>query len=268
MSARNSVPAIDTGPILKVKKARPLGRRIARIALRGLGAIVLLLVLVVAFLHTPWGKSVVRGRIEKALAKKVNGSVRVGGLDYGFLFSSVSLSGIEIRDASGTKAISVDSIDLALDRGALVHKEIVLDNLAIAGLDVHVTKRADGTSNLTGLFKPSPARKPLGHVQVRHLSVAGAATLTKPDGRVIEVRDLRLAGSIDARPAAKETAATLDSIYASSRLSFFSVTRKSIISRTAILVASVRSSLIPIVIKAVGVSARGQRSFMSLRTTN
>ncbi len=218
MSARNSVPAIDTGPLLKVKppKARrSLSRRIARIALRGFGAIVMLLVLVVAFLHTPWGKSVVRGRIEKALAKKINGSVRVGGLDYGFLFSSVSLSGIEIRDASGNKAISVDSIDLALDRGALVHKEIVLDSLAIAGVNVRVTKRADGTSNLTGLFKPSPARKPLGHVQVRHLTVAGAATVTKPDGRVIEVRDLRVAGSIDAHPAAKETAATLDQIAAS-----------------------------------------------------
>lgn len=202
MSARNSVPAIDTGPILRARPRRSLGRRIARVALRGFGVIVALVVLAVAFVHTPWGKDLVRSRIEATLGKKVNGTVRVGGLDYGFLFSSISLSQIEILDATGAKALAVGSVDVALDRGALLDKEIIVDTLAIADLDVRAP-------NLKGLFKPSPARKPLSHVAVRHFTISGSATLTNAD-----VRDLRIAGSIDARPAAKETVAVIDHLAA------------------------------------------------------
>ena len=58
------------------------------------------------------------------------------------------------------------------------------------------------------------------------------------------------------------------SAYASSRLigTAFCVARKLTVSRTAIFIASFRSSSKPIRMKCVGVSARGQSSFMSLRT--
>lgn len=212
MSARNSVPAIDTGAIRKVSRPSAL-RRVAKVTGYVLGSIVMLVVLAVTFLHTPWGKSFVRGRVEKALAKKINGSVTVGSLDYGFLFGTVSLGNVEIRDASGGKAIAVHQVHLALDRGALLSKEIVLDELAITDLDVHLVKRADGTSNLTGLFKPSPAQKPMKHVQIKQLSLSGAATITKP-GKTITVKDLWIAGRADLHPAAKQTALSLDKVSA------------------------------------------------------
>src|SRR5882762_6196983 len=52
-----------------------------------------------------------------------------------------------------------------------------------------------------------------------------------------------------------KSAATLDSMYASSRDRCLSVIRKSIISRTANFVASFKSSCSPMVINCVGVSA-------------
>ena len=63
------------------------------------------------------------------------------------------------------------------------------------GLEVDLVKHADGTSNLTGLFKPSD-RKPMKHVEIGKLTVSGSATITKADGRVgygpaDELRDLQ-----------------------------------------------------------------------------
>ncbi|MEO8702200.1 MAG: translocation/assembly module TamB domain-containing protein [Kofleriaceae bacterium] len=185
------------------KRKRSLSRRILRIVGRLVAVVVVLVVVLVIFLHTPWGKSFVRGRIEAKLGAAVNGTVTIGSLDYGFLFKTIELGNVEIRDASGKPAIAVGSIAVELDRGSLLDKKPLIPELAITGLAVTVVQNADGTSNLTGLFKPSD-RKPLAQLRITKLAVAGTATITKPDGTVIEVRDLAVAGNVDARPAAKE----------------------------------------------------------------
>ena len=188
---------------VRAKPPRPLWRRIVRIASRLLGAIVLLVVLAIAFLHTSWGKSVVRGRIESKLAAAVNGEVKLGSLDYSFMFGEIELGGLEIRDASGAPAISIAAITVDLDRSSVLDGAPVIDDLKIDGLEVSVVQTADGRSNLTGLFKPSD-RKPLKQIRVARLAVSGTATLTRPDGTTIAVHELGLAGSLDARPAANE----------------------------------------------------------------
>lgn len=182
-----------TTPVTTVKRSLP--RRILRWVLRGLAGVIVLLVLAIAFLHTSWGKNVVRGVVEKRLAAKVNGSVRVGSLDYGFLFSSLSIGDIEIRNVASQPALAIAKVDLVIERSALLHKEIILDELTVTGLDAR-------SPALKGLFKKSNS-KPLGHVQIKRLAVTGKATITKPDGSVIAVDGLDLAGSVDARPSAQ-----------------------------------------------------------------
>lgn len=193
-----AVPS-DTAPVRKMK--RPLWRRVLRVMGFVTGGLVLLVALALGFLHTPWGKDVVRGIAEKRIAAKVNGSVSIGSLDYGFMFSNLSIGDLEIRDAKQQPAVKIASIDLVLDRGALLDKEIVLDELTIAGLDVQ-------SPNVKGLAKKSNS-KPLSHVQIKRLAIAGQVTITKPDGSVIAVRDLSVTGAIDARPAAKTLALEL-----------------------------------------------------------
>jgi len=210
---RKSVPMIDTG-LIEVPRTKPRGwRRAVRIVGKLAGGLVAIVVALVIFLHTPWGKSFVRGRIEHKLGAMVNGSVSLGELDYGFMFGSVELGKLEIRDAEDHPAIKIDRIALDVDRGALLGGAVKLDELAISGLDVDVIKHADGTSNLTGLFKKSE-RKPMKQLAIGKLSVSGAATITKADGSVIAVRDLGIAGKIDARPAAQELDAAIDTIAA------------------------------------------------------
>ncbi|HEY8143952.1 MAG TPA: hypothetical protein VIG06_14805, partial [Kofleriaceae bacterium] len=62
-------------------------RRIARWTGIGLGSLLLLVILALAFLQTRWGNELVRSRIEKALAGKLDGgSVSLGSIDHSFLF--------------------------------------------------------------------------------------------------------------------------------------------------------------------------------------
>jgi hypothetical protein len=192
---------------------RPLWRRIARIAAIALASIVALAVIGLVFLQTSWGKSFVRGRIEQKLAAKINGSVRVGSIDYSFLFGEIRIGNVQIRDAAGQPAIAVGSIAVELDRTSLIGGSPVIDDLDIRGLDVSVVQTADGRSNLSGLFKKSTG-KPIERIRVSRVAVAGAARIIKPDGTVISVDNLSLGGTVDARPAAKEVDAALSQIAA------------------------------------------------------
>ena len=193
---------------MSARRRRSLPRRIARIAGITLASLVGLVVLALVFLQTPWGKSFVRGRIEAKLAAAVNGQVSLGSIDYSFLFHDIELGDLKISDAQGRPALGVRAVRVALDRGSLVAGTPVIEKLAIEGLDVQLVKSADGRSNLTGLMKPSK-RKPLASIRVEQLSVTAGATITKPDGSTIVVRDLHVAGTLAARPVAKEVELSL-----------------------------------------------------------
>lgn len=200
-----TAPLHTAAPVTGVhaRPRRPLRRRILRGIGFALGGLVLLVVLVLAFLQTPWGKSIVRGIVADKLAGKINGTVKLGSIDYSFLFHDIELGGIEIRDAAGQPAAKVASLAVTIDRGSLIKGSPVIDRLAIRGLDVNVVQHADGTTNLDTLAKPAGGA-PLDRIRVRAIDVAGAATITKPDGTIVAVTDLAVHGSLDARPARKE----------------------------------------------------------------
>jgi hypothetical protein len=194
------------------KSKRPW-RRVVRGLAIFLGVVVTLAVLLVAFLHTPWGKSIVRGRVEAKLAARVNGAVHVGAIDYTFMFGDITLRDVEIRDASGRRAIAFESLAVDLDRASLLDKAPLLYSVELRGLDVAVVKSADGRSNLTGLFKPSKGNS-LARIRVAQLSIDGKASLTKADGTAIAIDRIAVAGSVDARPLAKELDAALRGVSA------------------------------------------------------
>ncbi|MDX2090612.1 MAG: translocation/assembly module TamB domain-containing protein [Kofleriaceae bacterium] len=182
---------------------RPLWRRILRGLAITLVSLVVLVLLALGFLQTSWGKNIVRGRIEARLAAMVNGKVSLGSVDYSFLFHDIQLGDLRIEDAQGTPTLGLASLRVALDRGSLIEGKPVIEQLAVAGLDVSLVKSAGGGSNLKGLFKPSN-RKPLASIRVDQITVSGSATIINPNGTTIAVRDLKLAGSLAARPVAKE----------------------------------------------------------------
>lgn len=192
---------------------RPLWRRIARVIAWVLGVVVMLAVLAIVFLHTPWGKRLVRGRIEARLARTFTGGATLGSLDYGFLFSHVELGDLAINDPTGKPAITIKAIHATLDRGSLFAGAPVIEELEVEGLDVQIIEGADGRTNLAGLLSVSD-RKPLASITVRALSIAGTATLTKADGTVVTVTDVSLTGTGTARPMAKELDVALGPAFA------------------------------------------------------
>ncbi|HEY4177933.1 MAG TPA: translocation/assembly module TamB domain-containing protein [Kofleriaceae bacterium] len=169
---------------------------------RFLAALILLVLLAVAFLHTPWGKSFVRGRIEAKLAVPFEGRATIGGLDYGFLFSSVELQNVVILDRAGRTAVSVASINAAIDRSSVLSGAPVIESLAVDGLALTVIEDEHGVANLVGIATPSTTpSKPLASIAVQNISVHGTASITKADGTHVDLTDLAVTGSLTARPA-------------------------------------------------------------------
>jgi hypothetical protein len=174
-------------------------RRVLRIVGKLLLGLVVLVVLGFVFIHTPWGKSVVRGFVESKLADKVTGKVTVGSIDYSLLFRSIELHDVEIRDGADRPAITVAVITADLDRGSLLHGAPVVDDLVVDGVSATIIQNADGTTNLTGLARPS-SEPPPASIEIIKMSVRGAVHVTRADGTTIEVTDLALAGRIAAKP--------------------------------------------------------------------
>ena len=183
-------------------------KRVLRWALRVVLALIALVVILVALLHTPWGKSFVRGRIEAKLAAAVDGSVHLGGVDYGFLFSHIELKDLEIRDRNGKQAIAIGSLHVVANRRSLLRGAPEISDLAIDGVVVTMSQGADGRSSLAGLFKPSGSPPPAS-IHVAKLHVTGAATIARPDGTTFTITDLSIDGAASARPAAQIVDATL-----------------------------------------------------------
>ncbi|MEO6775448.1 MAG: translocation/assembly module TamB domain-containing protein [Kofleriaceae bacterium] len=174
-------------------------KRVLRWVLRGVLALVALVVILVAFLHTPWGKAFVRWRIEAKLAAAVDGSVSLGAVDYGWWFGHVELDHLAFASRDGKPVLAIASVRLALDPMSLVRGAPVIEDLDVAGLSATIVETARGRTNLTGLFKPTGARPPTS-VRIAKLHVAGGATFTRSDGAAFTLADLAIEGSLAARP--------------------------------------------------------------------
>jgi hypothetical protein len=208
MRERETMP-IGFEALDEEKPRRRRLRRIGRWVGIGVGSLLVLAFLALSFLQTRWGNELIRSRVEKALAGKIDGEVSLGWVEHSFLFGEIELGDLEILDRRGAPAVSLGSLRAELDRSSLLAREAVIDRLAIEDLAVSVVKRADGTSNLTGLFRKGKGSS-LKRIAVGSLSVRGArATIDKPDGTRIAVADLAVKGTVEAVPG-QAVAVSLD----------------------------------------------------------
>jgi hypothetical protein len=175
--------------------------------------VVVLAVLGLVWLHSGWGKSFVRGKLEAKLAASSRGTVTIGALDYTFLFGEIRIGDIEIHDAAGRPAIHVGSIVADVDRRSVLAGSPIVESLAIDDVALDVVQARDGTTNLTGLFVPADGNPPLERVQLLALSVGHTrVAIERADGSRIAIADLTLAGKVDAKPATHEVDASLDKL--------------------------------------------------------
>ncbi|PKN55831.1 MAG: hypothetical protein CVU56_19275 [Deltaproteobacteria bacterium HGW-Deltaproteobacteria-14] len=180
-----------------VKQPRPLWRRMLKWLFVTVGVLLLLVILAVLFFHTGPGKNIVRGVVEDGLAKRYDGTVTLGGLDYA-LFGDVAIDELKVVDRQGKTALHLHHLGLALDWGELLGGALVIDELAVDGVDVD-------TVALKAVQK-EPTKLP-GTVTIKELDVQHVnATIARPDGSVTRVTDLAIHGAV----AMDERAQTLD----------------------------------------------------------
>lgn len=170
-------------------RKRPLWRRLLKWGLVTFGVLLLLVLLTVVFFHLPPGKAIVRGVVEDGLAERYNGEVTLGELDYA-LFGDVAIADLHVRDPSGATALHLGRLDLELDWGALLGGRLVIDRLAIDGVDFD--------SAAMQAAQKEPFKLPQGDgLTVHALDIQRVnATLTRPDGTVVRLTDLTVAGSL------------------------------------------------------------------------
>lgn len=194
-------------------KKRSLVRRVARGIATTIGVLVLLVVLVLAYLHTDSGADTLRARIESRLNERVTTKIAIGKLRFS-LFSGIALEDITVLDRDGQKAIVVGRAFVRPRFGDILGGTTALDEVTIERVKVDVRGRPDGTTNLTGLARPSPPRDPNAkddrHIIVRSLAVRDVTVhLTKADASTIHVEGITLDGDVDTRPSASTTRANV-----------------------------------------------------------
>jgi hypothetical protein len=159
----------------------------------------------VAFIHSGPGQRFARGKIEQAITGRMDGGRATIGDVTLSVFSGVTLSSLSLNGADGREAVHVGLIELVPHWSEILERRPTLSRLVVRDVRVAVRQSADGTSNLSTLFKPAvpgPGRKPLDRVAIEHLEVSGTQlSLQRPDGTLVSLEDGGVVGSVVARPA-------------------------------------------------------------------
>jgi translocation and assembly module TamB len=120
-------------------------RRFFRIILYILGSIILLIILIIIFLQTPWGKSVVRQQAVKYLRNKLKTEIVIANLDYS-IPDMVMLEGVLVKDRKNDTLINVQKLIVDLDMIGLIKGNLSVDNVLLEGVNAHIYRNIPDTT--------------------------------------------------------------------------------------------------------------------------
>ncbi len=169
-------------------------RRVARILLKVLAAVLTLVVVAVAavliVIHTDWGRAKIRAQVEAALADSVNGTAKVGRVE-GSVFGELIARDIVIEDVDGRPVIQLDTVRIELALLDLVSQTAHIERLTIQGGQVIALAPVPGDPgedevrlrSVADVFqKDEPSEPSPWAVKIDDLKVAGLSILWS-DGR-------------------------------------------------------------------------------------
>lgn len=112
-------------------------RKFFRIVLYVIGSILVLIILIIVFLQTPWGKNFVRQQAVRYLKDKLKTEVVITKLDYS-IPDEFLLEGVLVRDRKQDTLLSVQRLDIDMDMFALFRGKVSVDNLLLEGVNAHI----------------------------------------------------------------------------------------------------------------------------------
>jgi translocation and assembly module TamB len=118
-------------------------------SLKGLGILIILLLVVWGLLQTQWGKNVVKNQAVKYLKNKLNTNVAIAGITVEWL-THIKLTGIYIEDKEKRKLLSVGELDINYDISDIFSNKLDIPVLKVDELEVNIFRqRADSNFNFS-----------------------------------------------------------------------------------------------------------------------
>jgi len=131
-------------------------RWLVRIALAAIAIVVLAVAGLAIFVHTGWGRGVLAGEVEDALAAQFPGGVHVGALELG-MFGEIVIRDLRIDRPDHQPELVVREVRIGLARWPLLGKTVRIDRLELDGVTATVPPPAPS----------APARPPSPSAAVR-----------------------------------------------------------------------------------------------------
>ncbi len=116
---------------------RTIGRRVLKWVAIFLGSLVILLILAIVFLQTPYGQGIVKHQAEKYLRNKLQTGLSVGSLRVDFL-SGIHLSNLYLEDQQQKELLSIDQLDVLYDFKALFRNYVILSDIQVKGVSINL----------------------------------------------------------------------------------------------------------------------------------
>ena len=112
-----------------------------------LASIVCLVLALVIFLHTSWGRSIVRNKVEKYLRNKLQTTVSIGKIDYSLL-SWIQLKNVIILDHRNDTLLRGGSLYVKLNVLKLLSQNVEIDGIKLENIHLNIGREAgDSTYN-------------------------------------------------------------------------------------------------------------------------
>jgi len=120
-------------------------RKFFKILLYIIGSILLLIILIIVFLQTPWGKNIVRQQAVKYLRNKLQTEVLIAKLDYS-IPDKFLLEGVFVADKNKDTLLNVQRLDIDMDMLALLKGKLSVNSILLEGVNAHVYRNIPDTT--------------------------------------------------------------------------------------------------------------------------
>jgi translocation and assembly module TamB len=163
-------------------------KKVLKIALRVLGIILLLVILVVVWLNTPWGQNFVKNKAQDFLRNKLKTEVYIGHLGYG-LPKFVVLEDVLFKDQAKDTLLAVKKLKVNINMLALISSKIEVSKLELVGVNAHIYRNAPDTTFNFGYIIDAFAGKKTEEVEeVKDANDTSSLTF---DINKVELSDIR-----------------------------------------------------------------------------
>ena len=120
-------------------------RRLARIFLKIIATIVIILVIVIFLIQTPYVQDIIRSQAEKYLSRKLNTRVNIGNLYIKFP-ENVVLKNIYLEDRQKDTLLAAGLIDVDIHMWGLLHNKIDIGKVQLEGITMKVKRLLPDTA--------------------------------------------------------------------------------------------------------------------------